>query len=348
MLLASGQGDGWLSVSTSHGFFIPHRQSLPQLLAGHSNGLTLAYSEQVNGTSPWQHHYKGPERGIAFLALDMGNREELGFIYTLYPYLDVPLMINDKDNGLGVRFGVGLAYLNKRFDREDNFFNQAIGSYVNYSIVAGLRYRHVLDRWRLEGGFSMTHASNATIQLPNLGVNVATADLRLAYRLNQEKRTFELDETTLWERSSALWIGLAGGLRESNAFTHKKHALQELRLTYYKRFSPKSTYLIGADVMHNKASYQELDEPADFGLDVMLFGLNAGIGLEFGKSRLFFQQGVYLFKGKQDLGQLYHRVGGIWKLADRWALELTMKTHFARADYLALGFGYLLREKKKL
>ncbi len=347
LLMASGQGDGWISASASHGFFIPHRESLPQLLTGHANGLTIGYSRQVDGSDDWHHHFKGPERGISFLAMDMGNREELGFIYSLYPHLDLPMMVNEKNNGLGVRFGVGFSYLNKRYDRDENFFNQAIGSHINYSILVGLRYRVVLDRWRLGAGVSMSHASNAAIQLPNLGVNVATADLKIAYRLNKEERQFELDEQIPWQKYNALWVWLAGGMRESNAFTHAKHPLQELRMTYLSRFSPKCTYLLGADIMHNKASYQELDEPVDFGMDVMLFGLNAGIGLEFGRSRLFLQQGVYLHQGKQDLGAIYHRVGGVWKLADRWAIELTMKTHFARADYLALGFGYLLREKRK-
>jgi hypothetical protein len=341
----AAQGNSWLAASGSHGFFIPHRESLPQLLTGHSQGFTLSYSRQVDGTSPWHHHFRGPERGISFLALDMGNREELGYIYSLYPYLDTHILPRGSQNGLGVRYGIGFSYLNKRFDREDNFFNQAIGSHINYSIVLGLRYRHVMNRLRIDAGISMSHASNATIQLPNLGVNVATADLRIAYRVNKEERPFELDKEQFWQKNKELWIGLAGGMRESNAFTHVKHPLQELRLTRYKRFSSKCTYLLGADITHNKASYQELDEPVGFGLDVMLVGLNAGIGLEFGRSRLFFQQGGYLLQGKQELGGLYHRIGGIWRVADRWAIELTMKTHFARADYLAVGFGYLLSEK---
>lgn len=346
VILVSAQGDSWLSLGGSHGFFMPHRESLPQLLTGHANGFTLSYSRQVDGTLDWHHHFRAPERGIAFMALDMGNREELGSIYSIYPYFDIPLIPSTRSGSLGIRFGIGIAYLDKRFDREENFFNQAIGSHINYSIVLGLRYRHVVNRWRIEGGLSMNHASNATIQLPNLGVNVTTADLRVAFRLNREKRDFEIDSKRNWNKSKELWIGIAGGLRESNAFTHIKHPLQELRLTQYKRFSPKCTYLLGVDLTHNKASYQELDEPVNFGLNVMLLGLSAGIGLEFGRSRLFFQQGIYLHQGKQELGGLYHRVGGTWRVADRWALELTMKTHFARADYLALGFAYLLREKK--
>ncbi len=344
-LTTTAQGDSWLAASGSHGFFIPHRESLPQLLTGHSQGVTVSYSRQVDGSSPWHHHFRGPERGISFMALGMGNPEELGAIYSLYPYFDMPILPRGSINGLGIRYGIGFSYLDKRFDREDNFFNQAIGSHINYSIIVGLRYRHVMNRLRIDAGLSLSHASNATIQLPNLGVNVATADLRIAYRLNKEKRTFEQKDAQTWERHKELWIGLGVCMRESNAFTHVKHPLQELRLTRYQRFSPKCTYLLGADIMHNKASYQELDEPVDFGLDVMLVGLNAGIGLEFGRSRLFFQQGVYLYQGKQELGGLYHRVGGVWRVADRWAIELTMKTHFARADYLAVGFGYLLSEK---
>lgn len=339
-----GQSDQWVELNRSTGFFIPHRVALPQLQTDHAKGISLNYSRSVSGEEDWHHIFAGPRKGLGLFVLDMGNKEELGNIYSLYPYLDLP-MDRYRNSELFLHLGVGIAYLDKRYDFDDNFFNTAIGSHVNYSIVIGLRYRYLIGRWSLGVGMNMTHASNAAIQLPNLGVNLASADLSIGYRLNAQEVTFEPEESRIRERKEKMLIGIASGFRESNPVTREKHAVQEIRFIYNREFSPKLSYQIGADLIHNKASYQELEDVPDFGLDVLQAGLKIGIAMDLGRSQLFFQNGFYLSDGYQEQGFLYHRFGGRMNCSDRISLDLSLKTHYAKADYLALGIAYKLTEK---
>jgi len=340
----SGQSDRWLSMRASTGFFMPHRVSLPQLLTDKASAFELSYSARVNGEKDWHHNFLGPEKGIGVFVLDMGNTEELGNLYSVYPYLDLPLN-KQGPSRLMLHMGVGIAYLNKKYDFEENFFNTAIGSHINYSIVLGLKYRYELDRFCLGTGVSIAHASNAAIQLPNLGVNIASADLSIGYRLNGVKSAFEVNPLRQRDRGDYFELSLSGGMRESNPVTREKHGVQEIRGINNREFSQKLSYQAGFDIIHNKASYQERTDIPEFGVDVIQTGLKIGVGLDFGNSQIYFQNGFYLTQGLQEQGFVYHRFGGKWLISERYCLDLSLKTHFAKADYLALGFGYLFSNR---
>ncbi|NND94249.1 MAG: acyloxyacyl hydrolase [Flavobacteriales bacterium] len=343
----SGQKDSWISVRGSTGAFLPHRISLPQLLTDKASAFELKYSRTVDGSEAWHHYFKGPRKGIGFFVMDMGNPEELGNIYSVYPFVDLPLDKGGSGRVL-LHMGVGLAYLNKKYDYDENFFNKAIGSHINYGIVLGLNYEYAVKRFRFGTGLSITHASNAAIQLPNLGVNVASLDFSLAYRLN------DLQEETLeviipaWTGQSEFSVMTSFGFRESSSITREKHGVQELRGMYSRKFSSKSSYRLGADLIHNRASYQNLTggSEQEFAMDVLQSGIFLGITLDFGNASMYFNNGVYLTQGFQEEGAIYHRFGGLWKVNDRFTLDLCLKTHFAKADYLAFGIGYSLASNK--
>jgi len=345
-LHSSAQSNRWLEARTSHGFFIPHRNTLPQLLTGHANTLELSYVTQTEGSQSWHQDYKGPEMGIGFYYMDLGNDHELGKFLSLYPFLALPL-VGESDHGLVLRMGVGLAYLTKTYVRQENMFNTAIGSHVNYSFHFALRYQRDLGRIRLGTGLSLSHASNASIRLPNLGANVVAADLTLAWRMNQEKRIFTRTDMRTTEGKEALALFLSLGMRQSDSFLNNEHGVQELRLNWERDFSPKLSYSLGADIIHNRATYQEFKTDTLSGLFFLQTGLNMGIKMRFGTASLFLQNGFYLSQGMENQGGLYHRFGGRKDVGDRCVLELSLKTHYAKADYLAIGFGYKLKSKTR-
>ncbi|NNC83983.1 MAG: acyloxyacyl hydrolase [Flavobacteriales bacterium] len=345
-LLAKGQQDTWLEVRYSPGAFIPHRLSLPQLRTGPAKTLSISYSRGLDGTMDWHHYYRGGHRGLSLFVMDTGNRDEMGYFLSLYPYLDLPITANER-SGLEWHMGVGLAYLTEHYDFEENFYNKAIGGHINYSIVMALRYRIERGNWRAATGLSMSHASNAAIRLPNLGVNFVSLDMVLAYRIAQgEKVEWDMDRP--WSTSKDLHLLASVGMREANSFTHEIFGVQEIRLRYQKRFSSRMAWSLGTDFIHNQAGYQELDDDleVDFGLDVLQWGLHGGIALVFDKACLYFNNGLYLVEGYQGQGPLYHRFGGYLQISDRWMVDLSLKTHFAKADYLALGLGYSIASKK--
>jgi hypothetical protein len=344
--LAEAQSDSWIEFRGSHGFFIPHRTTLPQLQQGHAKSFELSYIKQTDGSETWHQDYKGPQTGIGFWYIDMGNRRELGDFFALYPFIGVPLA-GDASNGLMLRMGVGLAYLTKTYDLQENMFNTAIGSKINYNFLIAMRYQRSMGRFMMSTGLSISHASNASIRLPNLGVNVANADLTLAWRTTKEAHPF-IRTDAFTKAGVSSWTGIVSvGMRQSDSFLNNEHGVQELRLMWENDFSRKLSYDIGADLIHNRATYQEFDTDTLSGLFFLQAGLHIGIKMRFGKSSLFLHNGFYVNQGVQEQGGLYHRFGGRRSISERMFLELSLKTHYAKADYLALGMGYTFNSKEK-
>ena len=339
-LIGQGQSDRWIEARGGHGFFIPHRNTLPQLLTGHTNFLELGYSARVDGSKAWHHGYKGPLKGISLFYMDMGNERELGDLIALYPHVTLPLA-GTVDAGLMLRMGIGFAYVTKIYDRRENMFNTAIGSHVNYNILMSLTYRKSVGRWVSSAGISMTHASNAALQLPNLGVNMATADFTLGFRLNREHRPLLETEFPDVLPSSQFSLTLALAMRQSDSFLDNLHGVQEVRAKWEKPLSDKLSYSLGADVIHNRATYIDIPPDSLSGPYFLQVGVNAGLLLRFGTNALFFENGVYLSQGEQDLGGIYHRVGGRKRLNDRCHIDLTLKTHFACSQSSSPGFSIM-------
>ena len=62
----------------------------------------------------------------------------------------------------------------------------------------------------------------------------------------------------------------------------------------------------------------------------------------FDRFALKMQQGYYVVDAQRLNGSLYHRIGLRYALARNFYTQLTLKTHFAKADYGELGIGYTI------
>jgi hypothetical protein len=65
--------------------------------------------------------------------------------------------------------------------------------------------------------------------------------------------------------------------------------------------------------------------------------------LFFDRFAIKIQQGYYVVDGQRLNGSLYHRFGLRYALGGNFYAQLTLKTHFAKADYGEFGIGYTLR-----
>lgn len=70
----------------------------------------------------------------------------------------------------------------------------------------------------------------------------------------------------------------------------------------------------------------------------------AGITLDYelllGRLSIPMEMGFYIPDGFNYDGFFFHRFGWRYKLTDKWRASLTLKTHFAKADYIEWGLGY--------
>jgi hypothetical protein len=121
-----------LEGRVNYGFLINHHLEM-QIFNSHFPSFEINLGKETFGERRWQRMYSYPFVGAGYWYSHLGNSPYLGSAHALFPYVNYPL-VRDIKHELNFRFGLGLAYLTKRFDRIDNYKYLAIGSHVNAAV----------------------------------------------------------------------------------------------------------------------------------------------------------------------------------------------------------------------
>lgn len=331
---------------TAHyGYLAAHRTGMKNLVKGHMKPLELTYLKLGN-TEPWHSRFNSPYWGVSFFYSDFANPEELGWGIGLAPHLTFHFFKTQRYE-LNCRMGAGLGYVSKTFDRLENFKNIVIGSHVNLFILARLENRfHISDKLDLVGGIGMTHYSNAAFKMPNLGYNFASAYAGVSYLFGEYDNSPPpppKDRSTTMEYS----VLLAFGASENYPIGGDRFMAASLMATALKPFGKNGKAGIGHDIFYNSAILQHFErDSTNIGskANIIQNGLTATYQLELNRLSLQGQFGVYLKTLFKNDGLFYHRVGAHVLITENLLLNITLKTHFAKADYLELGFGYRFKK----
>jgi hypothetical protein len=72
-------------------------------------------------------------------------------------------------------------------------------------------------------------------------------------------------------------------------------------------------------------------------------GIHIGHQLEFSKLTVATQIGYYIYAKDKSDGPIYSRFALRYKLNSKLLLNLALKTHYAKADFIEWGVGYILK-----
>ncbi len=295
--------------------------------------------------------YDYPIIGIAYWYSALGTSEALGDAHAVYPYINFPLTRNARAR-LFFRGGVGLGYLTKHFDRLENYKNIAIGSGINAAVSMAIQLRmKIISRLYVTGSLSLNHFSNGSMKTPNYGINILAINAGAVYMLNKENPfqksklmpelyPYEFDGKKFFQ----VQVGAGVGYKNMDAELGGRYGVFAMYANVLKQVSFKSRVGIGLDlsydgtdvVLYEKGS----EEPLDGKWRAMKTGGTFAWELMISKVSLVFNLGGY-FSGK------YKSEGGIYEKLAIWYYfnpnlysSLTLKAHYARADYITLGIGY--------
>lgn len=335
--LVSGQGH--------YGYIISHRNSMRNLIKGHIYGGELNYIFRTNGTKTWHQLHNYPEIGLCFLHLNLGNPVQLGNLEALYPYANLRLNKIDKKVGLNLRLGVGLCYVTKPFDRITNHQNGAIGSHFNGFVNLRLSWYAMLsEAWRIEGGVGLTHASNGAIETPNLGLNMPTLNLGISYAFGN--KNYNLRRDSIIPPADKKWecmLLAVAGLKQLEEPGGKEYMAYGLQTNFYKVLNHKNKLGGGLELTYNTATKQlwanDSVNTSAFG-DIAQLGTKVSYSFNMSRFSLPVDFGVYVYKKQPVNGLFFHRIGVRYLASKHLILNITLLTHFAKADYFEWGIGY--------
>lgn len=345
-----------LAISPHAGFVIAHHKSMAHLIQGHSYGCHLYAKRLVDGSKYWHEVYNLPEHGWDVSYINTGNVEQLGQQFSVSYMLNLPL--NRKrygEEGLRISshgfrhwigLGLGMGYATKRWDLETNHQAAVLGSQGNVAI--SLQYSARLLSFNfgeIRGGVRLSHFSNGAFQLPNLGTN--NAGLVLSYVLGTERSKCMMIMPKPSIERYLLSVGLVGGLKEIPPPTGRKYVATVFSLLGERRISYKSAFGLGVDILFDSSIKPLVEQRKDVAIDprqTIQLGTLFSYSLFFDRFSLKIQQGFYLRDQQRLNGALYHRAGLRYAIGKNFYAQLTLKTHFAKADYGELGIGYVIRK----
>ena len=315
----------WLSVDLHYGFILPlYTSSMNILVQGHVPAFEVDYISKPACTDNWLSDYHCPETGIAFFSAYLNNPAQLGNEYGIYPFVNFHLKKSFHE-GLYFRIGMGLAYMPITFSRLDN---------------------HKNDRTRLEAGLGLTHCSNGAFQTPNLGINLITANTGITYSISSPTKCMKhtYPDTVKTKKIESEFI-VAAGASEIEPPGGSRYPDVTFSYLAYRKLSRKGKLGLGADIFYNEANIARLKADTVIlksNLQDVQLGLKATYEITLGNLSLPIELGGYLYTKYTGNGYIYNRIGLRYYTHKHFIANLTLLTHFVKADFIEWGIGYKL------
>jgi hypothetical protein len=332
-----------------YGFLYAHHLEL-ELFNAHYPAFEISVQQQTYGKHKWERNFGYPIIGLACWYSGLGNSPWLGQAVAIMPFINFPLH-QKKNLFFGFRFGLGAGYLTKRFDRLQNYKNIAIGTHLNAAVNLMFEARYRLNTWlTLSAGICLQHFSNGSLKMPNYGINAPMINVGLAFwpvRKNREvgDHTYPPTEpfSAILRRHIEFNLGVSVGYKNMQAVLGGNYVVLHIWENTFYRISKKSKVGIGLDLSYDASHVKILELHGDTVLNTLKIlrpGLNAAYQLVMSRLVCMFNIGYYLGGSEKSNGPLYEKLSLQYYLSDKLFVNLMLKVHFGRADYLALGIGY--------
>jgi hypothetical protein len=319
------------------GFLLAHRGLMAHLPQAPAVAGEFSYIYRTAAAKQWHQAYRQPLVGGTLFFGSVGNNEILGRFLGLYGFVELPI-VKLKRYRLDFKFATGLGYTNKPFDPVLNPENIAIGSSVNALMCFALKQSWRWNNTALTLGIDMTHFSNASYQMPNLGINVPFLSLGVQ-RFFKERSTEKLP-TELERPEFTFGLTAIASAKEMRPLGVGRYPVYAGNFFARKYLSPKGGVEAALDVIYKVGLLSHPSYPQAAALDPLQLGLFLGYIQSFDRLHFIYGAGVYLRDVLQPDESIYIRLGTRYALTKHLEALMTLKTHYAKADYMELGLAY--------
>ena len=340
-----------LEARAYYGFTLDHHIEMTPYRR-HYPAFEFSVMKATYGNTRWEYMYNYPYIGLSYWYSALGSTGVLGSGHAIFPFIDFPLL-RSQEQKLFFRLGVGLGWITQPYDQYDNYENLAIGSHINGAVNLTLEYKQRIGPKMIASfGLSWMHFSNGSIKTPNYGLNIPCVTLALAYRLSREnpyQRDKVIPQLYTFEmagrRSLLLDVNIGLGVKDmqSTLGVGNRYAIGTVYANLLFPVSYKSMLGLGLDISYDGSDQKILENKgviAEHKINLVKTGLNAAYELSFSRMAIMLNVGAYLSGLDKSDGYIYEKLALRYHFTERLFGSLTLKAHYARADFIAFGVGY--------
>jgi hypothetical protein len=335
-----------LGTRIHYGFLFAHHPEIRHLITSQFGSYEVFYQRNFSGNKSWHQDYNFPSWGISGFYAPFPN-SSIGDAYAIFPYLYLPL-----NKGYKVRLnlitGAGGSYLTNTFNRIENHKNIAMSSGLNVALRLGFEGKwHISQRISANSGVYITHFSNGALKLPNLGVNIISANVGAAYHFG---KTISLNRTiNPFEKQKGFYYSLFSGfgMKKVEVAQPAYDFAVSMQFLAEKRISKKVSLGLGADLNINTSRQKqyEMKNDASGTISPLRAGISGSAIYHFGKLQIVSQLGVYIFDQYSLDGSVFNRFGIRHYIGKNLLANLTLRSHFGKADHVEVGLVYIFNKK---
>lgn len=334
-----------IGLSGHFGWVIIHHASFADLITGHTQAFEINFAKQTIHKNTWNEYYRYPLVGVSYFFADLGNPSQLGYAHGLYGWINFPL-IRTKEYTMSFRLGTGLGYITKHFDRLTDHKDEVIGSHINGIMHGNFEQAfRITNQISLYANVGITHFSNGAYKTPNLGINIATGSIGITYRFGKDTIRFpkHKERIPFTDRKISYNFVVAGFAKEVIPPDGKKYGALSISGLAIKQMGYKSGLGLGLDYFYDGSLKTLFMNDTNFiGKNYIIerIGIYIAHELAIGKVRVVTDLGYYLLSDWKENGMVYSRLGIKYYMSKSIFANVTLKTHYAKADFLELGIGY--------
>lgn len=341
----------------NYGFLIAHHKEM-EIFNAHLPSFEINLARSTYGKQQWETLYNYPLTGVSYWNAWLGNRESMGQAHALMPFISFPIIKDDK-NEVNFRLAAGLSYLTKRFDRLENYKYIAIGSHINAAVNLMVEYRwKPINHLQVFSGIQLMHFSNGSTKTPNFGLNIPSISAGVAFRLNKENQfikrairpsltMFEFDGHDYMEVKIATFFGY----KDIGEVISQKYPVALASFSLLKNTGYKGKAGLCFDFSYDGSDAHYVgNKGEDYGSELKLIKPGVALTYEVVLSRLSFPLALGFYTGGlyKSEGMSYYKLGVQYMCTKNLFASVNLKTHYARADYVAFGIGYRFHFKEYL
>jgi len=335
---------GWsIGMNLHYGVVIPEYSSFHLVTDAFVKSAALSFEKRTSGSNPWNALFNHPSFGFTLFYTSLGNDAVHGNEIAIFPYFRIPL-VRSNQLDFGFSLGLGLGYVDKIYDPEENPLNVVIGSHLNIHFQAKLDLRIALNhRLSFQSGLALGHISNANTAEPNIGINNGTVYAGLFYRLTSQTESVS-NRLPLTSRDWFFEAAMAPGFKSTRALKGSRHLTYSLTGDAWKPLSRIVAIGVGPDIFYDGSAETELsiDENVEYKPSMQWStGIHLSVAFRYDRLRLILQGGVYAgLPNEVEDERIYNRGMVRFQLSEHLITYFAMKSHLHILDHPEFGIGY--------
>ena len=319
--------------STSYGRIIPHRTSIKKIVDNNAFSIESTINFQTNGKKTYHYYYLFPSFGWTLSYTNSGNSDDIGNILATYGSVSLPL--SKKKNPLCFKLGLGVGWIGKTFDLENNFQSVAIGSHVNMNVQLKFEKKYrIKSKHQLKYGILLNHLSNGSYKLPNLGLNIL--QLQASYSLGVRPQSIDTSmKDFIQPKKHGIFLYNSSGFKENQILSDRLFYINETSIQLEARQGVKSSFLYGFDLLYNSSIKEQTNS-------FFQSGIILGHILHLNKLKIGTQIGCHVYNKGNIYRRVYNKIIAEYQISSKLFTRISLRSHLFTADFIGLGIGYKL------